>query len=60
MNNKEIAAELTKAYIQAYVNGVFADPHVMLQAKTGAIHPDNFVSVYKKFYNALSNIPDEK
>jgi len=59
MSNKEIAPELTKAYIQAYVSGVLAD-NAILSAKVGAIGTDRFTSAYKKFYDMLSNIPDEK
>ena len=60
MSDKEIAAELTKAYIQAYIAGVFSDQKAIMDAKTNAIRSDRFVNVYKKFYDAVSSTPDEK
>lgn len=60
MSNKEIAADITKTYIQAYVSGVFADPQAIFSAKTGTISVSKFTDVYKKFYEMLSEIPDEK
>lgn len=59
MDNKEIAAELTKAYIQSYMCGVFADEAV-LSAKVKIINIDTLTSAYKKFYDVVSSIPDEK
>lgn len=60
MSNKEIAADLTKAYIQAYVSGVFADGAAVLSAKTRAVTSEQFVKAYIQFYEMLSEIPDEK
>ena len=60
MSSKEIAAELTKAYIQAYVSGIWSDPKLMLSTKTNATRADVFASAYKKFYDVVSNTPDEK
>lgn len=59
MNNKELAAELTKAYMQAYVSGIFADGTI-LQTKLRAINLENFTDAYKQFYDLVSSIPDEK
>ena len=58
MTDKEIAAELTKAYIQAYVRNVFVDEAV-LSAKVKVIKVDRFTDAYKQFYDAISSIPDE-
>lgn len=60
MSDKEIAAKLTKAYIQAYVSGILADQKLSPSAKTDAIRADMFASAYKKFYDIVSSTPAEK
>lgn len=60
MSNKDLAAELTKTYIQAYVHGVLSDQNAVLGAKVMAVSPSKITEAYKQFYKMLSSTPDEE
>lgn len=60
MDNKELAVELTKTYMDSYIRGVFSDQNATLSSKTGSISPEKFERAYQKFYSMLSNRPNEK